>query len=64
MKSTLNIIPMSIYVNNNSMPNILSLMELANSFRVTMDTKEDYSMLLNFKRYKAHCFKECENGLN
>ena len=55
---------MSIYVNNNSMPNILSLMELANSFRVTMDTKEDYSMLLNFKRYKAHCFKECENGLN
>ena len=39
MKVTLNILSISIYFNNNSMSDIISLKEVENSFRVTMDTK-------------------------
>ena len=63
MKGNLNIFPISIYVNNNSMANILSHKEVENSFRVTMNKKEDHAMLVHFNKYKAYRFKECENGL-
>ena len=53
MKVNLNILPMIIYVNNKSMENILSLKEVANSFRVTMDTKEDHAMLVHFNKDTA-----------
>ena len=39
MRGTMEILPMGIYVNDNSMENTLSLKEVADSFRVTMDTK-------------------------
>ena len=39
MRGILDILPMYIYVNSNSMANIISLKEMADSFRVTMDTK-------------------------
>ena len=47
MKEILNVLPMNIYVNYNSMANILSIKEVADSFRVTMDTKEDHAMLVH-----------------
>ena len=39
IRGTLDILPMGIYVNYNSMVNILSLKEVAYYFRVTMDNK-------------------------
>ena len=39
MRGTLDILHMSIYVNDKSTVNILSIKEMAYSFRVTMDTK-------------------------
>ena len=39
MRGILDILPINTYVNYNSMANILSLKEVADSFRVTMDTK-------------------------
>ena len=38
-RGTLDILPMGIYVNDNSMANILSLKEVVDSFRVTINTK-------------------------
>ena len=56
MKVTINI-PVSIYVNDNSLAKILYLKEVANYFRVTMDTNEDHTMLVNFNKYEAYRFK-------
>ena len=39
MRGTVDILPMEIYVNNNSMSNILSLKEVTDYFHVTIDTK-------------------------
>ena len=51
MRGILDILPMDIYVNDNSMSNIFSLKEVAYSFCVTMDTKEDHAMLVNYIKY-------------
>ena len=48
IRGTLEILPMYIYVNDNFAANILSLKELANSFRITMDTKENHAMLVHY----------------
>ena len=53
MRGTLDILPMYIYVNDNSIPNILSLKEVTDSFRVKIDTKEDHAMLVHYRKYKA-----------
>ena len=63
MKGTLNILPMSIYVNNKSTEEILSLKEVASLFCMNMDTKQDHTTLVHFNKYKTHCFKEFGNGL-
>ena len=55
--------PMEIYLNDKSMANILSLKEVAYSFRVTMDTKEYYTMVVQYSKDKAYLFKEFEKGL-
>ena len=47
MKSTLKNFAIHIYVNNNSMKNILYLKEVVNYFRVTMDTNEYHTMLIH-----------------
>ena len=41
MRGTLDILFMAIYVDDNSMAKIHSIKEVAEYFRVTMDTKED-----------------------
>ena len=51
--STLDVLHMGIYVNDNSMANILSLKEVAYSFRMTMDIKADHSMLVHYIKDKA-----------
>ena len=53
MKVTLNIIPMIIYVKNNSMANLIYIKRVKISFRVTMDTKEDHAMLVHFNKDTA-----------
>ena len=63
MKDNLNISPMSTYVNDNSMANILSIREVTNYLRVTMYTNEDHTMLINFKKDKAYNFKKSGNSL-
>ena len=59
MRGTLYILPMGVYVNDNSMANILSLKELADFFCVTMDTKEYHAMLLCYSKNKVYRFKSC-----
>ena len=51
--STLDVLHMGIYVNDNSMANILSLKEVAYSFRMTMDIKADHAMLVHYIKDKA-----------
>ena len=63
MECTLSILPMSNYLNGNSMSSILYLKEAANSIYVTMDTNEDHSKLVHFKKYKAYRFMECGKGI-
>ena len=36
---------------------------MADSFRVTMDTKEDHVMLVHYSEDKGYHSKECGNGL-
>ena len=63
MRGTLDILPMGIYANDNSMANILSLKKVSYYFRVTMDTKEDQTMLVHYSKDKDYHFKECGKGL-
>ena len=53
IKGTLKFIPTSIHVKNNSMENILSLKGGVNEFRVTVDTKDNHSMVVCFDKDKA-----------
>ena len=62
-RGTLEILHMGIYVNNNSMANILSIKEVANYFRMTIDTKEYHAMLARYSKDKAYHFKKCGKGL-
>ena len=57
MRGTLDILLMVVYLNDNSMENILALKEVTQYFRGTMDTKEDHEMLVHYIKYKAYHFK-------
>ena len=59
----MDILPMDIYVNDKSMANILSLKEVADYFRITMDTKEYHTMLFHSSKYKDCHFNECGKGM-
>ena len=63
MRGILDILPMEIYANDNSMAKIPSLKGMADSFRVTMDTKEYHAMLVPYSKDKTYRFKECGKGL-
>ena len=63
MRGTLDILHMDIYVNDNYMSKILYLKEVANYFRVTMDNKEDHTMLVQYNKDKSYRFKEFGKGL-
>ena len=63
MRGTLDILPMGIYINDNSMADILYLKEVEDSFRVTMETKEDHKMVVHYSKDTDYCFKECGKGL-
>ena len=54
---------MGIYVNDKSMANIISLKGVVDYFRVTMDNKEDHTILVHYREDKAYCLKEFLNGL-
>ena len=57
MRGILDILHMDIYVNDKYMANILSLKEVSYSFRFTMDTKEDHTMLVHYSKDEAYHFK-------
>ena len=57
MRVTLDIFPIFIYVNDNSMADILFLNEVADSFRVTMHTKEYNTVIIHHSKNKACRFK-------
>ena len=59
----MDILPMDICVNDNSMAKIISLKEVADYSRMTMDTKEFHAMLVHYSKDKAYRFKECGKGL-
>ena len=63
MRGILDILLMYIYVNDKSMANILSLKGVADSFYVTMDTKEYHTMLVHYSDDKEYRFKKCGKGL-
>ena len=63
MMGILDILPMDIYVNDNSMANILFIKEVSSYFCVTMDNKEDHAMLVHYIKDKAYSFKECGKGM-
>ena len=44
LRGTLDSLPMGIYVDDNTTENILFFKEVADSFHVTIYTKEDHSM--------------------
>ena len=48
MGGILDILPMDISLNNNSMATILSLKEMEDPLRVTMDTKEYHAMIVHY----------------
>ena len=62
-RGTLDILPMGIFVNDNSMENILSLKEVAYYFRLNMNTKEDHEILVHYRKDNTYPFKECGKGL-
>ena len=57
IRGTLDILPIGIYGNDNSVANILSLKEVADYFCVTIDTKEDNAMLVHYSKDKAYCLR-------
>ena len=57
MRGTLDILPMDIYANGNSMANIISLKEVEDSLLVAMDTNEEHAILVHYRKYKAYSFK-------
>ena len=63
MRGILDILPMDIYENDNSMANIISLKEVAYYFRVTMDAKEDHAMLVHYRKDKSCPFQGVLKGL-
>ena len=63
MTGTLQVLPLEVYVNPGSMANIISLRDVFEKYRVTMDTKSDPSMLVHHEDGKAYRFKSCGKGL-
>ena len=63
MRGILDILPLDIYVNDNSTENIISLKDVADYFHMTMYIKDVHAIFVYYCKYKAYCFKECEKGL-
>lgn len=55
--------PFEAYYNPNSMANILSLKEVANKFRITMDTVKERAMCIHIDKHRVLKFTECLEGL-
>jgi hypothetical protein len=62
-KATLNLFDMPVYFNKQALANILSLKDVANKYRVTMDMSDDKSMIVWVDDTKGYKFKECGHGL-
>jgi hypothetical protein len=62
-KATLNLFDMPVYFNKQALANTLSLKDVANKYRVTMDTNDDKSMTVWIDDNKGYKFKECRHGL-
>ena len=63
MTGHLKLLPWEVFINPVSMANIVLLKDVAAKFRVTMDTKDDASMLVHYADGKAYKFASCRKGL-
>ena len=59
----LSMFPFTVYYNPDSIANILSLKDVANSFRVTMDSASGKEMIVHCPDQTTLHFKECGDGL-
>ena len=59
----LNILPLQVYHNTASIANILSLSELCNHFRVTLDLGNDECIHVHVSNHETLRFNQCESGL-
>ena len=61
---TFTLLPFDVYFNGGSMVNILSLKDVSNKFRVTMDTTVEHSMNVHLSDHHVLKFKQCGDGLH
>ena len=62
-KGILKFFDMPVFVNTNSLANILSLKDVTKRFRVTMESEVEKAMLVHVSKDKAYKFRECGQGL-
>ena len=60
---TLKLFPFNVYFNPKSLANILSLAQVQNMFRVTMDTAEEPTMMVHLSDDLILKFTQCGSGL-
>jgi hypothetical protein len=62
-KATLKLFDMQVFFNAQSLANILSLKDVANKYRVMMDTTKDKLMTVWLTNNTGYKFNECGHGL-
>jgi len=62
-KETLTVFPFEVYYNPNSLANILSLSEVSERYRVTMDTDKEPAMVVHLNANVSHKFIKFGSGL-
>jgi hypothetical protein len=60
---TLKLFPFNVYYNPRSLANILSLAQVSEMFRVTMDTNEAHTMMVHVSPNLILRFQQCGSGL-
>ncbi len=62
-KGTLTVFSYEVYYNPNSLVDILSLSEVSERYRVTMDTDVEPAMIVHLNNNVSHKFTKCGSGL-
>ena len=62
-KGTLKILPFEVYFNDDSLANILLLAEVTKYFQVTMDSKNDPTIIVHVSPTSIIRFSKCSSGL-
>ncbi len=62
-KGMMKLLPFEVYYNKNSLANILSLADVCDHFRVTMDSARDHSLFVHVSDHTVLRFCRCGSGL-